>query len=98
RRRTGAKKQCIKRVGTNSEVTAAVARGYVQLVRGRKGDVVCLVEWNRGPPGANNFPRVTSDVKRSEQPIETKLLAIVLRDLDAFRLSLDLLPLSYVAS
>src|SRR4029077_7871940 len=90
---TSAKKQCIERVGTNSEVTAAVARGYGKLVRGRKGEV-CWVGWRRGPPGANNFPRVTSDVKRSKQPIETKLLQIVLSDLDEFRLYLDLLRAS----
>ena len=38
RRRTGAKKQCIDRIGTDSEVTAAVASGYRKLVRGRKGE------------------------------------------------------------
>jgi len=71
---TGAKKQCIERVGTYGEITAAVAGGYGKLVRGRKGER--LLGWlPEGPPGTNNFPRVTSDVfKRSEQPIETKLL------------------------
>src|SRR5205814_10497422 len=70
---TGAKKQCIDRIGSNSEVTAAVASGDRKLVRRWKGEV-CWVGWRRGAPSANNFPRVTSDVKRSKQPIEAKLL------------------------
>src|SRR5207302_10154234 len=92
---TGAKKQRIKRIGTNSEVTAAVAASYRKLVRRRKGEI-CWVGWRRGPSGAHNLSRVTSDVKRSKQPIEAKLLQIVLRDLDEFRLYLDLLRPSYV--
>src|SRR5207253_7511602 len=86
---TGAKKQCIERVGTYGEITAAVAGGYGKLVRRRKGEV-CWVGWRRGPTGANNFPRVTSDVKRSKQPIEAEFLQIILRDLYELRFDLDL--------
>ena len=56
-----------------------------------------MLGWlEEGPLRRQQFPRVTSDVKRSKQPIEAKLLQIVLRDLDEFRLYLDLLRPSYV--